>query len=794
MARKLGGTTAESDGDSAEGGDTDDTPTLLGRRDYVMLGMAAVAATAGASATSTDESSRVTRGGVTFSRVVDAVDDLGMDPSGAASIAPQLRELEANTLVRFPDGRFRLDERVELELPGSLGLEAVGDAVIEAASPEIGLDVAVTDTVYYSGFTHDERSGGVRHRWRADGGIDLRDVEVRRGGTVTPDTTVASTDPASYRTIVLDPGEQRVYELSDGEAFENVLIDQRAEGAMFVITTAPGASNWTIRNVGWKGLAPTGSERIQTFLINVAGDGVIENIFLDQRDHNGGGPGSDVGAIWTYSDRHHGHIECRHNFIAGVGNNGCYDAGDGWAHMESTGTVSHEYSYHRDNTPSNFRPGKTGSVVRNCVAVANDPDGLRGGYPATGSQLTRACWAWHNPDIRLENCAIWWDPADVAPSAPFWATVRSRSESANCSLRVIDCDINASWSEANSLSHGSGDVIFENLGNDPGVGVLGEGVPLSPEMAARGERALPPELGTAPGGGHDPAEATAPSSTESWSYDRASGVHTDLPHELVIEHVDPGERVTYEIEVVGEIEPGEFEYPPTVDGSVARGAVGPDRGLDNLYYDGQITGLEGENLDRVRIARADPQSREIVEEIDPATVGQRTTLERTIRIVPTGEVGHYDITVSEELRDDPETDFDAAGNISGRNAEGTVSEQAHGFRFAGELTDFNLNGDVELRVDGEVIEATGGTPRTLIRFDGVGQSGVARYHLEASGTVEYASSFSSKRDRRWDLPWTRVDDGTVTGSLVDRIDAYHFDGNLLSLHVEGPADVHLERD
>lgn len=365
----------------------------------------------------------------------------------------------------------------------------------------------------------DAREGNVSPKSTRGGGFVLgRRDYVRLGagaviasaGVSSISTTAVAEGGDAYDTIELEPGEQRAYYLSDGEAFENVLIDQTAEGSMFAIRVEEGADDWAIRNVGWKGVAPTGGEREFVFLLYVRGNGIIENIFIDQRNHDGGA-GSDVGAIWTYSDSHHGHIECRHNFIAGCGNNASYDSGDGWGHYDAEGTLSHEYCYHRDNTPSNFRPGKSGSYVRNCVSVANDPEGTRGPYPGNSdTQLTRACWAWHNPEIVMENSAIWWDPEDVQAAPPFWVTHNGRSEGSSGELHVIDCDINASWEEAGheltpANFGGSGasnrSVYFDNLGHEPDISVLGEGVPTTPEMAAAGERNLPPELGSAPGGG-----------------------------------------------------------------------------------------------------------------------------------------------------------------------------------------------------------------------------------------------------------------------------------------------------
>ena len=440
--------------------------------------------------------------------------------------------------------------------------------------------------------------------------------------SVTGSTAAASTP---YRTVTLDRNEQRSYSISDGETFENVLIDQTAHNSMFVLVVEEGANDWTIRNVGWKGVAPSGGAREYTFLINVRGDGEIENVFIDQRSRTGG-EGSDVGAIWTFSDSHHGHIDCRHNFIAGCGNNASYPSSNGFAHRESTGTVSHYRSYHRDNTVSNFRPGIADSEIVECVSVINDPYGTRGSYPSTDSQLSRAIWAWHNPDIIAQNCAFWHDPNDVQPTSPFWATWRSGSLSSGgdrAKITIRDCDINGSWEAAGnglakpSKPHASEQIVFENLGTDPSVEILGEGVPTTPEMAAAGERELPPELGTSPSGGtgYDRDDV------DPYSYDRAVGVHTNLPNELVLNHVAPGERVEYEVTFDGRAVAGEWASPPTVVDGVARGGMGPSRGLDNVYFDGEITRFEVDHADHARFYLADAQTREIIEEIDPADFG-----------------------------------------------------------------------------------------------------------------------------------------------------------------------------
>lgn len=442
-------------------------------------------------------------------------------------------------------------------------------------------------------------------------------------------TTVGATDDQPYETIELDPGEQRSYTISDGERFENVLIDQTAPGSMFSLLVEEGANDWVIRNVGWKGLAPTGGgNREYTFLIHVRGDGRIENVFIDQRNHDEG-EGSDVGGIWTYPDTHHGHIDCRHNFIAGCGNNASYTSGDGWAHYASTGTVSHFRSYHRDNTVSNFRPGRPGCTVRECVSVVNDPDGTRGSYPTTDSQMSRAMWAWHNPDIRMEDCAIWHDPDDVQATAPFWATWHGQdSDGSFAELTVTNCAINSSWEAAGhdlvlDQYGGSGNddrrVTIEGLSYDPTVDILGDGVPTTAEMAAAGERTLPPALGSAPSAGHGDFREDQTSQQVARTYADVDGVHTELPYEFIVEPDEAGEQVAFEVTIDGTVERGELADETAVTGNEARGHVGPDGGIENLYFDGDIIDLSVDNEDDAVYYLADAQEREIIERIDPAS-------------------------------------------------------------------------------------------------------------------------------------------------------------------------------
>ena len=73
---------------------------------------------------------------------------------------------------------------------------------------------------------------------------------------------------------------------------------------------------------------------------------------------------------------------------------------------------------------------------------------------------------------------------------------------------------------------------------------------------------------------------------------------------------------------------------------------------------------------------------------------------QTLRIHGTGTPTNYTLTVTEQLRDDIHVTYNATGNISGRNAEGTVYHDIHGYRFDGDILDIAIDGEATVTLDG----------------------------------------------------------------------------------------------
>lgn len=141
-------------------------------------------------AASTDppaQSPRNYRQSFSFDQVFDAVDDLGMDPSGTDPIDDTLaRTLESGTLVEFPPGEYLTTERHTVEDLRRWGIRGTGSNRQKVRiKPQRGaghffLNVRSGRDILVENLTFDVRDS--RHEWLTNifklaGGLRLNDVE-----------------------------------------------------------------------------------------------------------------------------------------------------------------------------------------------------------------------------------------------------------------------------------------------------------------------------------------------------------------------------------------------------------------------------------------------------------------------------------------------------------------------------------------------------------------------------------------------------------------------------------------
>ena len=349
----------------------------------------------------------------------------------------------------------------------------------------------------------------------ADGEADLldrRSVLTMAGATAVAGITSAVTaaEPAAAERDVSSGEEydvwtisgQEVYDLSDGEVLENVLVDQTADGASLMIRSQ-NRTGWEVRNVGFVGSGIADEHAFQ-FQVSApsGGHGLIENVWANGKARDDQ-DSTELGGIYIRAS-HAGHIDIRHTYIEGFGNNGVYGSAVG-KDGGNDGSVTLENCYHRDNTASQFRIGSPDSVVRNCVAVIDDPDGDRGVYPgSSNNHNARGFWGKHYRDQRIENTSVYVSPDDINPDGAFEARyIEDRSHGEEAIANVQDCQVNADAPILTGTTSNA-EVDFTNLGESPTVDVIQNGgVPTTPEMAARGDREMPPAL---PGESDDPSD------------------------------------------------------------------------------------------------------------------------------------------------------------------------------------------------------------------------------------------------------------------------------------------------
>ena len=74
--------------------------------------------------------------------------------------------------------------------------------------------------------------------------------------------------------------------------------------------------------------------------------------------------------------------------------------------------------------------------------------------------------------------------------------------------------------------------------------------------------------------------------------------------------------------------------------------------------------------------------------------------EHMLEIVGAGEPTNYSVTVTGTVRLDPHMPAETNGNISGKNAEGTIHTETHRYHIRGEIADIHVDGDANVSVDG----------------------------------------------------------------------------------------------
>lgn len=153
----------------------------IDRRSYLKAASAAVAAPVAAAATA---SAATTRHGISFDRVLDAVDDLGCDPTGTEPCQAALAGAAADdTLVTVPEGTYRIDGTLSISGVRNFGIAGEGGVTFEipADTQVWAVDYDHVTNALFEGVTIDQTATDAigRTRFGCSGGrLHVEDVTV----------------------------------------------------------------------------------------------------------------------------------------------------------------------------------------------------------------------------------------------------------------------------------------------------------------------------------------------------------------------------------------------------------------------------------------------------------------------------------------------------------------------------------------------------------------------------------------------------------------------------------------
>lgn len=186
----------------------------LTRRSYIGLGATTVAALSVTPAAN----GSIRRDGIEFDRVLDAVDDLGIDPTGGTVADEQITQTGDGTLVQFPDGAYRLDPGALAFDGGTRGFEAVGEQVSFLPSGAVQgflVDGQGMDAAYLDGIDLDQRQSACAGVRFTGDRVVVQNVDVRgrpaagRGLPLLAHATLAADGSSRIRNLTATDGGGR---------------------------------------------------------------------------------------------------------------------------------------------------------------------------------------------------------------------------------------------------------------------------------------------------------------------------------------------------------------------------------------------------------------------------------------------------------------------------------------------------------------------------------------------------------------------------------------------------------
>lgn len=663
--------------------DPPENRSSVNRRSYLKLaGVAASSATALMAGTA---SAATERHGITFDTEVNMVEDAGCDPNGDRAADDAINSAAAsNTLLRFPEGTYRITQPHVFSGLTNFGIVGDGDVTFEVPRNYTEHILAVTDgrNILFEGVEIDQRANGsdAHLKFVVSDGLRVQDVTVR-GFTPT-----LGLDTFRMIPIVTD---------SNGTAvIENFSAPDGAE---------PG-----VYKNGSGGLYAGPSNRGTIRLVDCHVEGFSNNGVYMGRS---GGPVQVEGGTYKNNDVSQLRLSGSESYIEGT-TIVVDDPGDmrntrgvWWdgAKIDKTGGEIRDCDIHIADTPNSAGAiriwGTAGACDITNTRIRVDVDGVPAvrAEPPTGDMFS--------PPPRPHRIVM--DGVHVTGDAASGDAVRIN--------RRPNSVVRNSCIQQPGSSRGGVTLVDadDSAVEDSTINVSGQAVDLQnsstdvSNISESGTCKVPSDDSSDGGdggsGGDNPDDGDSGSDDPD---DGDSGDNSDdetttpsLDATITVES-DGGGVATYEFTVSEAVERNPDAMEDTVEGATASGRVGPDSGIDSFQYAGEITefSLDGPATVYRNGTEVDPSS--LVsngeeEEALPNSIvidgGDHPNVPTTYSFGASGEVEK-----SAELGT-----INAFDSISDEAVSGRVIAGKDAFRFSGSITHFKLDGSATVTFDGE---------------------------------------------------------------------------------------------
>lgn len=776
----------------------------VNRRSYLKAGAATAVGTVGLSTNVAAE----TRDGISFNGVVDAVDDLGMDPNGNEPIDDKLdRAWGSGTLIEFPAGQYLVTRSHNWYNDSNIGMVgATGDrSDVEFVFPE---------------------------------GYNDRFLNVRKGRNwLFGDFTVQQTnDNVTGVSCSFGPNDNATIQNLEIAGY-NPRSKQRGMG--FIVYDADGEA--TIDNYVRTGESAVGDYPTGTQALLVPSQHVGTLTIRDAHIENAGENG-------IYASRCPGDVRIEGGYFANNDIASVRIAGEGSSVRGATFLVDTDNT---NNTGDYFNAGGLwiesgsrgylGGFVEDCDFImesANNSRGLLRVQTTAGNVSIRNCrfrnetrWGTivaESPSrvsgsapIQVENCSITGGSSSPTKGG-IDITGRDGSEVSECCISMEGQQNGVVIEGANNCTvrRSTIDVNGQAIAT-PGSSVATSGISHS------GSCPLPSDSGTGSGGSNGTDSDTSSSdetdsedtTTEESSDEGGSSAGTSggsgsdggssgSSEEMRTILLRSPDLSPYAFEVSGDLEiDAAYGTEDSVEGSTARGLVAG--GGDRFRFTGEITSFTIEGSPTVVVDG---------EEVDPSSLGDgsssseaeassdedagdsATDGDGTHTLLIRGDTfSPYEFTVSGDVSFNPAWGTD--DRIDGSTVRGLLAGGGDAYEFTGEITSFTIEGSPEVLIDGDrvdpaklestSVDSSGSSDSTesaeqsadelsnhvLIRSDQF-----APYELEVDGDIAIDPDWGTEDS---------VDGSTATGMLSGGGDAFRFSGTITRFDYEDEVTVDL---